>query len=133
MCTGTKGTGALTVLQRLPVWLGDALPHEDKDGMTMNEEHSQAKNRAALVSLLAACLLTAIKLVVGIYTNSLGILSEALHSGLDLLAAAMTLYAGPALFPSCGCPASLWAWQSREPVGTGRDSAAVRYLRLGRL
>ena len=59
----------------------------------MNEEHSQAKNRAALVSLLAACLLTAIKLVVGIYTNSLGILSEALHSGLDLLAAAMTLYA----------------------------------------
>lgn len=83
----------MTVLQRLPVWLGDALPHEDKDGMTMNEEHSQAKNRAALVSLLAACLLTAIKLVVGIYTNSLGILSEALHSGLDLLAAAMTLYA----------------------------------------
>ena len=59
----------------------------------MNEEHSQAKNRAALVSLLAACLLTAIKLVVGVYTNSLGILSEALHSGLDLLAAAMTLYA----------------------------------------
>lgn len=59
----------MTVLQRLPVWLGDALPHEDKDGMTMNEEHSQAKNRAALVSLLAACLLTAIKLVVGIYTN----------------------------------------------------------------
>ena len=46
-----------------------------------------------MVSLLAACLLTAIKLVVGIYTNSLGILSEALHSGLDLLAAAMTLYA----------------------------------------
>lgn len=38
----------------------------------MNEEHSQAKNRAALVSLLAACLLTAIKLVVGVYTNSLG-------------------------------------------------------------
>ena len=56
----------MTVLQRLPVWLGAALPHEDKDGMTMNEEHSQAKNRAALVSLLAACLLTAIKLVVGI-------------------------------------------------------------------
>lgn len=59
----------------------------------MNEEHSQAKNRAALASLLAACLLTGIKLAVGVYTNSLGILSEALHSGLDLLAAAMTLYA----------------------------------------
>ena len=59
----------------------------------MNEEYGQAKNRAALLSLLAACLLTAIKLVVGIATNSLGILSEALHSGLDLLAAAMTLYA----------------------------------------
>ena len=59
----------------------------------MNEEHSRAKNRAALFSLLAACLLTAIKLAVGVYTNSLGILSEALHSGLDLLAAAMTLFA----------------------------------------
>ena len=64
----------MTVLQRLPVWLGDALPHEDKDGMTMNEEHSQAKNRAALVSLLAACLLLVgdSKPIDGLYTLAFG-------------------------------------------------------------
>ena len=46
-----------------------------------------------MLSLLAALGLTSIKLAVGLYTNSLGILSEALHSGLDLLAAALTLAA----------------------------------------
>lgn len=38
-------------------------------------------------------LLTVIKLWAGIVTGSLGIISEALHSGLDLMAAAMTFYA----------------------------------------
>jgi len=47
----------------------------------------------ALVSVLAAVLLVATKLTVGVLTNSLGIMSEALHSGIDLIAAAMTLYA----------------------------------------
>ncbi|RRD70096.1 MULTISPECIES: cation diffusion facilitator family transporter [unclassified Desulfovibrio] len=51
----------------------------------------QEKYQAALFSLLAACILTTVKLLVGIHTNSLGVLSEALHSGLDLLAAAMTV------------------------------------------
>ncbi len=51
------------------------------------------KRRAAALSLLAALFLTAFKLAVGLYTNSLAILSEALHSGLDLVAAAMTWYA----------------------------------------
>ena len=51
------------------------------------------KKRAALMSLLAAVFLTSFKLVIGLYTNSLAILSEALHSGLDLLAAIMTFYA----------------------------------------
>lgn len=59
----------------------------------MQHEHAHAKNKAAIASVLAALGLTLLKLVVGIYTNSLGILSEALHSGLDLLAALMTLYA----------------------------------------
>jgi cation diffusion facilitator family transporter len=44
-------------------------------------------------SVLAAIGLTTMKLVVGLYTNSLGILSEAAHSGLDLVAAGMTLWA----------------------------------------
>jgi len=46
-----------------------------------------------LSSVLAAILLTGFKLVVGLSTNSLGILAEAAHSGLDLVAAAVTLIA----------------------------------------
>jgi len=48
------------------------------------------KQSAALTSLLAAIALTTFKIVVGILTGSLGILAEAAHSGLDLVAAAMT-------------------------------------------
>jgi cation diffusion facilitator family transporter len=48
------------------------------------------KNRVALTSVIAAIFLTSFKLVVGIITGSLGIISEALHSGLDLVAAAIT-------------------------------------------
>ncbi len=51
------------------------------------------KKRVALSSVLAAVFITCFKLVVGRETNSLGILSEAAHSGLDLLAAVMTLIA----------------------------------------
>jgi cation diffusion facilitator family transporter len=47
----------------------------------------------ALSSVGATVFLTGFKLVVGIKTNSLGILSEAAHSGLDLLAAIITLVA----------------------------------------
>jgi cation diffusion facilitator family transporter len=48
---------------------------------------------AALSSVLAAVLLTVFKLIVGLTTNSLGILAEAAHSGLDLVAAVVTLVA----------------------------------------
>jgi len=51
------------------------------------------KRRVASVSLLAAVAMVACKLVVGLATNSLGILSEAAHSALDLLATGMTLWA----------------------------------------
>jgi len=54
--------------------------------------HAEKKN-VALSSLAAAVFLTSIKLVVGVQTNSLGILSEAAHSGLDLLAALLTYIA----------------------------------------
>ena len=53
----------------------------------------QEKNRVAVSSLIVALALTSLKTIVGIMTNSLGILSEALHSGLDLVAAATTVYA----------------------------------------
>lgn len=51
------------------------------------------KKRAASSSVGAAVLLTVMKLVVGIITGSLGILSEAAHSGLDLIAALVTYFA----------------------------------------
>jgi cation diffusion facilitator family transporter len=51
------------------------------------------KRGVAFWSLMAAILLTTIKVVVGLMTNSLGILAEAAHSALDLVAAAMTLWA----------------------------------------
>jgi cation diffusion facilitator family transporter len=56
-------------------------------------EADRDKQRVALSSLAAAVLLTLTKLVIGLLTNSLGILSEAAHSGLDLVAAAMTFWA----------------------------------------
>jgi len=51
------------------------------------------KRSVAFLSVLAAVFLTGMKLAVGLLTNSLGILSEAAHSGLDLVAALMTLFA----------------------------------------
>jgi cation diffusion facilitator family transporter len=48
------------------------------------------KRGVALNSLLAAAAITALKLLVGLATRSLGILSEAAHSGLDLVAAFIT-------------------------------------------
>jgi len=51
------------------------------------------KRSVALLSVLAAVGLTIFKLIVGLLTNSLGILAEAAHSGLDLVAAAMTYFA----------------------------------------
>jgi cation diffusion facilitator family transporter len=49
------------------------------------------KRTVALNSVLAAVGITALKIFVGISTMSLGILSEAAHSGLDLIAAFITL------------------------------------------
>ena len=51
------------------------------------------KALVALSSVLAAIFLTTMKIVVGLLTNSLGILSEAAHSGLDLIAAGVTFFA----------------------------------------
>ena len=51
------------------------------------------KKRAAANSVLAALALTGMKLVVGLLSGSLGILAEAAHSGLDLVAALITLIA----------------------------------------
>jgi divalent metal cation (Fe/Co/Zn/Cd) transporter len=51
------------------------------------------QRRTALVSVLAACALIAIKLAAAIPSHSLGLLSEAAHSGTDLVAALLTFFA----------------------------------------
>src|SRR5579859_5261380 len=51
------------------------------------------QRRTALVSVAAAVALIALKLSVGLVTHSLGLISEALHSGTDLVAALLTFYA----------------------------------------
>ncbi len=54
---------------------------------------AQEKHGAAMSSVVAAVFLTGMKLLVGLLTGSLGILAEAAHSGLDLIAALVTFCA----------------------------------------
>ena len=60
--------------------------HFSQDGM-------DEKRFVAISSVFAAVGLTVFKLIVGLATGSLGILAEAAHSGLDLMAAVMTFLA----------------------------------------
>ena len=50
------------------------------------------KKKVAFISVIAAVFLTGFKLLIGLLTGSLGILSEALHSALDLVAAVITYF-----------------------------------------
>jgi cation diffusion facilitator family transporter len=68
-----------------------SLHSSHNDGISA--EAVREKKAAAGTSVVAAMGLTGGKLVIGVLTNSLGILSEALHSGLDLVAAAVTYFA----------------------------------------
>jgi len=52
----------------------------------------QEKKKVAFWSVIAAIFITGFKLVIGLLTGSLGILSEALHSGLDMVAAMITYF-----------------------------------------
>jgi cation diffusion facilitator family transporter len=62
-----------------------SMPESSNIGARESEKRSVALN-----SVYAAVAITSLKIVVGISTGSLGILSEAAHSGLDLVAAAIT-------------------------------------------
>jgi cation diffusion facilitator family transporter len=57
---------------------------------TSQDAAAREKKAVALSSVIAAVFLTGFKAIVGVSTASLGILAEALHSALDLAAAAMT-------------------------------------------
>ncbi len=59
------------------------------------------QRRTALASVFAACALIALKLATGLETHSLGLVSEAIHSGTDLIAALLTFFAvGVAVRPA---------------------------------
>jgi cation diffusion facilitator family transporter len=58
-----------------------------------SQDGAYEKRWAAMSSVIAAVGLTGFKLIIGLTTGSLGILAEAAHSGLDLMAAVMTFLA----------------------------------------
>ena len=69
------------------------------------------ERRIALVSVAAAVVLIAVKLGAGLASGSLGLLSEAVHSGTDLAAALLTFFAvGVAVRPA----------DRRHPYGHGK-------------
>src|SRR5262245_32040788 len=78
--------------------LGGSVPCGDNASMSgtpavLTSGAMRAEKRAvAANSVFAALAITALKIVVGVTTGSLGILSEAAHSALDLVAAVITLF-----------------------------------------
>lgn len=54
---------------------------------------SKEKNRVTLYSALTAVVIMSFKVIIGVLTGSLGILAEALHSALDLVASLVTYFA----------------------------------------
>jgi cation diffusion facilitator family transporter len=57
------------------------------------DKQVREKKFIAATSVIAAVFLTGIKIIVGLWTGSLGILAEAAHSALDLAAALITFFA----------------------------------------
>lgn len=58
----------------------------------MNHKDIRDKRIAAQLSILSNSILVALKFIAGIISGSIGIISEALHSGSDLLASIVTFY-----------------------------------------
>jgi cation diffusion facilitator family transporter len=59
---------------------------------TTSQKSHDAKRSAALLSVCAAAAITLLKILTGVLTGSLGMLSEAAHSGIDLVASGITLF-----------------------------------------
>lgn len=55
--------------------------------------HSRKKSRVAALSVASNTTLVVFKLIVGLFTGSVSILSEAIHSGVDLIAALIAFFA----------------------------------------
>ncbi|HVP13837.1 MAG TPA: cation-efflux pump [Phycisphaerae bacterium] len=70
---------------------------DSQAGLSLPSDHGTVAGRekrwVAMTSVVAAILLTGVKLFVGLMTGSLGVLAEAAHSALDLVAAVITYFA----------------------------------------
>ncbi len=56
-------------------------------------DHNNKKSRVAVLSVLSNSMLVVFKLIVGVYSGAVSILSEAIHSGVDLIAALIAFFA----------------------------------------
>jgi len=73
--------------------------------------HNKLKSRAISISVLSNLILVTLKLLIGILGGSVSIISEAIHSGIDLLAA---------LIAWCAILASSKPADARHPYGHGK-------------
>ena len=71
---------------------GDNASMSGNPALSPSELMRAEKRSAAGGSVVAAVVITGLKIAVGVTTGSLGILSEAAHSGLDLIAALLTYF-----------------------------------------
>lgn len=78
---------------------------------TLKQNNHSEKVRAARISVLSNSMLVGIKLTVGILMGSVSVLSEAIHSGIDLFASMIACYA----VGKAGKPAD-----ERHPYGHGK-------------
>src|SRR5512137_2902250 len=77
----------------------------------MSDTHTPEKLKAARLSVISNSSLVMLKLLVGFMMGSVAVLSEAIHSGLDLLASLIAFYA----VGKAGKPAD-----ERHPYGHGK-------------
>ena len=75
------------------------------------EESILKRKNASTLALAATFLLTNVKMVVAVFTGSVGVLSETIHSGLDLLSSLVTFF----VVRASGKPADL-----NHPFGHGK-------------
>ena len=86
--------------------------------------------RTALASVVAAVCLIAIKLVTGLAAGSLGLLADAAHSGTDLVAALLTLFAvGVATRPAD--PGHLYGHGKAEHLAALAEAAFLALASVG--
>ncbi len=88
------------------------------------------QRRTALVSVVAAVGLMTVKLAAGVASGSLGLVSEALHSGTDLVAALLTFVAvGYAVKPAD--PGHPWGHGKAEHLAALGEAAVLSLVSVG--